>query len=251
MATALLGDAAPSRVPGLAWCCQLISLPRRALHGSRYCLSFTAASLRPELAAVIAGIHLEQQGDWGRTKVAVLDRNALQARSASTAKRLESELRQRLLTLTATQLELLAKGANNERIAMTWLAALKRIQLAFDVVVEVLAEKMAGMDPVLRRSDMVAFYEVQERIHPELAKVTPSSQQKIRSTLLNMLREAGLLAGQAGKGGVLGTVQRPLLSPDLQELIAADDPIFLAGFLAAQPQRALASSKKKGRAVQR
>jgi hypothetical protein len=216
----------------------------------RYCLSFTAASLRPELAAVIAQIHLEK-GDWNLTKAAVLQRNALQARSASTAKRLESELRQRLQTLTPAQLERLAMGTGDERTAMAWLAALKRIQLAFDVVREVLAEKLAGMDPVLRRSDMVAFHELQERLHPELAHAAPSSQQKIRSTLLHMLRDAGLLAGKAGKGGVLGTVQRPLLSPDLQELIAADDPDLLAGFLAAPPQRAVASAKKRGRAVQR
>ena len=226
------------------------SLAEAAVRTMRYCLSFTAASLRPELAAVIAQIHLEK-GDWNLTKAAVLQRNALQARSASTAKRLESELRQRLQTLTPAQLERLAMGTGDERTAMAWLAALKRIQLAFDVVREVLAEKLAGMDPVLRRSDMVAFHELQERLHPELAHAAPSSQQKIRSTLLHMLRDAGLLAGKAGKGGVLGTVQRPLLSPDLQELIAADDPDLLAGFLAAPPQRAVASAKKRGRAVQR
>ena len=66
----------------------MISLPRPAPQAPRYCLSFTAAGLRPELAAVIAGIHLEA-GDWARTKATVLERNALQARSASSGKRLE------------------------------------------------------------------------------------------------------------------------------------------------------------------
>jgi hypothetical protein len=45
---------------------------------------------------VIASIHLDEEGDWTRTKATVLERNALQTRSASTGKRLESELRQRL-----------------------------------------------------------------------------------------------------------------------------------------------------------
>jgi len=248
---AFLASFTAISVPRSARSCQLIALPRPAPQASRYCLSFTSAGLRPELAAVIAGIYLEEQGDWDRTKGTVLERNALQARSASSAKRLESELRQRLQTLTPLQLDLLANGTSDERMAMAWLAVLKRIQLAFDVAREVLAEKLAGMDPVLRRSDMAAFYEVQERLHPELAQVAPSSHQKIRSTLLHMLREAGLIAGKAGKGGVLGTVQRPLLSPNVQELIAADDPIFLAGFLEPQPQQAVASAKKKGRAVKR
>lgn len=232
-----MGVAVASSVPGLARCCQLIALPRTAPQASRYCLSFTAAGLRPELAAVIAGIHLEEQGDWGRTKTTVLERNALQARSASTGKRLESELRQRLQCLNARQMELLAKGSSDERIAMAWLAVLKRIQIAADLSRQVLLSKLSSLDPVLRRSDMATFYEHCERDHPELTALAPSSQQKVRSALLQMLRDAGLLAGKAGKGGTLGTVQQPLLSPHVQELVASDDPALLAGFLLHAPAK--------------
>jgi hypothetical protein len=180
---------------------------------------------------VIAAIHLEEDGDWARTKAAVLERNALQARSASSGKRLESELRQRLQGLTNSQLQLLARGTSEERRAMAWLAVLKRIQIAAELSRDVLLEKLSSLDPVLRRSDMAAFYEDRERDHPELAALAPSSQQKVRSALLQMLRDAGLLAGKAGKGGTLGTVQRPLLSPQVQELVASDDPALLVGFL--------------------
>ena len=219
-------------MPGFARRCQLVSLPRPIPQPSRYCLSFTAAGLRPELAAVIAAIHLEGEGDWARTKAAVLERNALQARSASSGKRLESELRQRLQGLTIPQLQLLARGTSEERSAMAWLAVLKRIQIAADLSRDLLLEKLGSLDPVLRRSDMAAFYEDRERDHPELAALAPSSQQKVRSALLQMLRDAGLLAGKAGKGGTLGTVQRPLLSPQVQELVVSDDPALLGGFLA-------------------
>jgi hypothetical protein len=186
---------------------------------------------------VIAAIHLEEQGDWAQTKAAVLERNALQARSASTGKRLESELRQRLQGLTKPQLQLLARGTSEERSAMAWLAVLKRIQIAADLSRDVLLEKLSSLDPVLRRSDMAAFYEDREREHPELAALAPSSQQKVRSALLQMLRDAGLLAGKAGKGGTLGTVQRPLLSPQVQELVATDDPALLVGFLLHGPAK--------------
>ena len=248
-----MSDIAASRVPGLARSCQLISLPRPAPQAPRYSLSFTAAGLRPELAAVIAGIHLEVEGDWGRTKTTVLDRNALQARSASSGKRLESELRLRLQCLTAAQLQLLAQGTSDERSAMAWLAVLKRIQIAADLTNEVLVGKLSGLDPVLRRSDMAAFYEDCERDHPELAALAPSSQQKVRSALLQMLRDAGLLVGKAGKGGTLGTVQRPLLSPQAQELVSSDDPALMAGFLLHPPakparsQRPAASPKTSSR----
>ena len=226
-----MADALPCAVPGFARRCQLVSLPRPIPQPSRYGLSFTAAGLRPELAAVIAAIHLEGEGDWARTKAAVLERNALQARSASSGKRLESELRQRLQCLTAPQLQLLARGTSDERNAMAWLAVLKRIEIAADLTREVLLGKLSSLDPVLRRSEMAAFYEDRERHHPELAALAPSSQQKVRSALLQMLRDAGLLAGKAGKGGTLGTVQRPFLSPQVQEVVASDDPELLAGFL--------------------
>ena len=201
----------------------------------RYCLSFTAAGLRPELAAVIAGIHL-QAGDWKRTKAAVLERNALQARSASTGKRLESELRQRLQLLSQAQLELLARGSSEERLAMAWLGVLKRIAITLELTREVLMDKLSSLDPVLRRSDMASFYDVCERQHPELAALSPSSQQKIRSALLKMLRDAGLLAGKAGKGGSLGTVQRPSLSLHAQQLVLEDDPALFRGFLLTPPR---------------
>jgi Putative inner membrane protein (DUF1819) len=218
----------------------LSPLPRSTDQATRYSLGFTAAGLRPELAAVIAAIHLEEQGDWARTKAAVVESNALQARSASTGKRLESELRQRLQGLTKAQLQLLARGTSDERTAMAWLAVLKRIQIAAELSRDVLLEKLSSLDPVLRRSDMAAFYEDRERDHPELAALAPSSQQKVRSALLQMLRDAGLLAGKAGKGGTLGTVQRPLLSPQVQEVVASDDPALLVGFLlhgAAKPAK--------------
>jgi hypothetical protein len=167
----------------------------------------------------------------------VLERNALQTRSASTGQRLESELRQRLQRLNGPQLKLLARGSSDERSAMAWLAVLKRIEIAADLAREVLEGKLSSQDPELRRSDMAAFYEDCERDHPELAALAPSSQQKVRSALLQMLRDAGLLVGKAGQGGTLGTVQRPLLSPQALKLVSSDDPALLAGFLLYAPAK--------------
>ena len=126
---------------------------------------------------MIAGVHLEVEGDWALTRATVLERNALQARSAKSSKVLETELRQRLQCLTAPQLQLLAQGTSDERSAMAWLAVLKRIQIAAELTSEVLLGKLSSLDPVLRRSDMAAFYEDRERDHPELAALAPSSQQ--------------------------------------------------------------------------
>jgi hypothetical protein len=120
---------------------------------------------------------------------------------------------------------------------MAWLAVLKRIEIAAELAREVLQGKLSSQDPELRRSDMAAFYEDCERDHPELAALAPSSQQKVRSALLQMLRDVGLLVGKPGKGGTLGMVQRPLLSPQVQELVISDDPALLAGFLLRAPAK--------------
>lgn len=160
-------------------------------------------------------------------KERILSANALQARTASSAVRLERELRQRLMTLTNDQLLVLAQATAEDRAAMAWLAACKHIQFAFEFAAEVLREKLAGHDSVLRNSDYETFVDNKSVSHPELARLTNSSKSKIRQVLLRMLLEAGLL----GKGTALGVIQRPILSPSALQAITTDNPRWLAGFL--------------------
>ena len=62
---------------------------------AKYCLSFTAAGLKPEPVAVMARIHAAS-GNWKETRALVLERNSMQNRSLTSAQRLQPELRQRL-----------------------------------------------------------------------------------------------------------------------------------------------------------
>ena len=166
----------------------------------------------------------------------VLERNALQTRSLASAKRLETELRQRLQLLNSAQLSLLAHGSRDDRLAMAWLAVLKRIKLTMELTHDLLLDKLEGSNTMLRRSDLAGFYEASEQLHPELQALSVSSQKKVRSTVLSMLREVGLLEGKANRSGQLGTVQRPSLSPQAIALIG-DDPDLRAGFLLKRRQR--------------
>jgi hypothetical protein len=192
-----------------------------------YNFSFIASSLRPELARIVAECYLDA-GDWTLVKRRILSSNALQCRTASSAVRMERELRQRLATLTHDQLVLLAWASTEDRAAMTWLAATKHITFAFEFAVEVLREKLATQDPILRPSDYETFVENKSASHPELAQLTASSKNKIRQTLLRMLAEADLLSA----GTALGTIHRPVLSPGAVQAITSDCPGWLAGFLA-------------------
>jgi hypothetical protein len=192
---------------------------------SGYHLSFTAASLRPELARIVAECFLTVR-DWALVKERILSTNALQCRSVSSAIRLESEMRQRISTLTHDQMILLTQATVEDRTAIAWLATCKRIRFAFEFAGEVLRDKLAAHDEVLRPSDYESYIENKCLPHPELTRLKPTSKNKIRQVLLKMLAEAGLLA----KGAVL-SIQRPALSPTVLRVITADSPHWLAAFL--------------------
>lgn len=195
-----------------------------------YNLSFTSASLRPELARIVAEYY-RKEGDWIATKERILATNALQARSASTAIRLERELRQRLATLSEEQIRLLTEAPSEDRAAIAWLAAMKHSGFLFDFAAGVLREKLSLHDIVLRPSDYERFVEEKEAEHPELARLSPSSKGKIRRVLMRMLTEAGILTDGSRRDSTLGTIQRPVLSPAVLRSITADDRRWLAGFL--------------------
>lgn len=199
-----------------------------------YVMSFTTASLRPELARIIAEYFLRSR-DWATAKREVRADNALQCRSANSQKNVERELRERVQLLTGPQLQLLAEGHADDRAAMAWLAMCKRSGFVFDFAVEVLAPKLATRDAELRFSDFEVFFDQKCAAHPELLKLTPASRSKIRQVLQRMLQEAGMLV----KGKPYSKLQRPVLSAQVVRVIEVDSPRWLAGLLVpAAEQRA-------------
>jgi len=192
----------------------------------RYSLTFTAASLRPELARIVAETYLEC-GDWEETRHRVLDKNSLQARSPASGIRMEREMRQRLQTLTRDQLEIVANASADSRSAIAWLSVLKLNAFVFAFASETLRGKIEAQDPVLRPSDYERFLTSEAALHPEFERLTQSSKTKIRRVLIRMLREAGIL-GPAPKDFDL---RRALLPPDVRSAIIVDDRRWLAGFL--------------------
>lgn len=191
-----------------------------------YYLGFTAVSLRPELSRIVAEAYL-QSSNWDEAQKIVLRDNSLQSKSPSSAIRVERELRQRLQTLTPLQLHLLAHAAAADRAAISWLAMIKFSAFPFEFAADLLRDKLEAHDPILRPSDYEGYVEERSADHPELASLAESTRSKVRAVLLRMLFEAGILID----GPLLGKIQRPVLSPDAQHAILADDPRWLAGFL--------------------
>lgn len=168
-----------------------------------------------------------EHGSWERTRDAVLQTNALQCRSGASAIRLERELRQRLETLTADELALLNHGTLDIRVALCWLAAVKRHDFLHDLAAELLRSKLDLHDTVLRASDYESFAEDKAVRHPEVEALSPTTRAKVLRVALRMLREAGILVN----GPELGSLNRPPVPPEVEDLIRADDPRWLAAFL--------------------
>lgn len=195
-------------------------------NGAFYGFGFTAASLRPELLLIVAERFL-QTGSWDETKKRVLTENELQCRTATSAQRMEREIRPRLQNLSHQQLELLVKSGADTRISLSWLAAVKNSSFLFDFAADVIRSKVERQDFVLRESDYRRFIEEKTPSHPELVKLSESTSGKVRRVLLAMLREAGILT----KGEGMGSLQRPVIPHEVEVSIRAEDPSWLAAYL--------------------
>ena len=193
---------------------------------SPYGFSFTAASLRSELLFIVAERFLKT-GSWEKTKEIVLATNELQCRTATSALRLEREIRQRLQTLGQQQIELLVKSGADIRISLAWLAAVKHSSFLLDFAADALRSKVERHDYVLRESDYRRFIEEKTPSHPELVKLSESTSGKVRRVLFAMLREAGILA----KGEEIGSLQRPVIPHEVELSIRKENPAWLAAYL--------------------
>lgn len=191
-----------------------------------YRLSFTAVSLRPDLARIAADAYLAC-GTWVGARRQVLADNAFQSRTKTSLQRMELEIRKRLENLTKDQIVLLAEGTSEERAAMAWLAAIKYAALIREFAADVLRSKLSDFDLVLRPSDYDNFIAARLPSHPELGELTESSRRKIRSVLLLMLAEAGIIQEENREQVII----RPIQTQRVIDSIVADDAQLLVGFL--------------------
>lgn len=200
-----------------------------------FSIGFTALSLRPELTRIMAEA-FASQGTWLGAKTRVLSSNAFQSRTASSAARTECELRRRLSALTPRQLQLLSVGSIDCCSSLAWLSVVKTTPFAFSFAAGLLRQKLEANDLCLRRSDYEDFFSEQASLYPFLTALSSSTKTKVRSVLLNMLRETAILIPK----GQVDSIQRPVILSELQSVILADDPRWMAGFLV--PDREIANA---------
>ena len=185
----------------------------------RYKLSFTTGALLVREAGLAAPLYLEC-GDWLEVRRRLDDENLLQTRTVSSGRRLGREVVQRLSALTIPEIALLIDSTAVERGHLMWVAACRRYRLIGEFAEEVVRERFLLLAPTLSAGDFDSFVRSKAVWHEELAEMADSTHRRLRSNVLLMLREAGLLSegGQIVPTVLTGRVSDVLAESGLSDI---------------------------------
>lgn len=204
---------------------------------AKYNLAFTAGALLLQESIAAARCYMETKS-WHSAKEQVLRENLLRKDTSATSHRTFREARGRLQTLTRGQLACIVEGSAKDAAALLLIAACKRYAFINEFISEVLLEKAQVFDFTLRDSDYNRFWDERAMNDPGIEATSPKTQNKIRQTLLRLLREAGLLKGADGR-----TITPLLPSEQVVELVSRDDWRLLRLFLYAEADMRRAKTK--------
>ena len=188
----------------------------------KYQLSFTAGGLLYSESIRLAEEYA-QTHDWKVVTQRAREQRLLQSRTMSTEHRKVREICSRLRLLTDAEQTILREGTRADQLHVLWLAACKRYQFLHDFAEKVLRTKFLEMDYSLTAADIDRFMEIAAVWQEELAEITSSTREKLRTVTLRMLREADLVTDE-------GVLQPALLSPALVSAIRADSEEHLLIF---------------------
>lgn len=113
-------------------------------------------------------------------------------------------------------LALLRDAGPSERGHLMWVAACRRYAFIGDFAEDVVRERFLLLTPTLSYDDFDGFVRGKALWHPELAELKGSTLQKLRSTVFQMLTEAGLLAD--------GEIVHAILSDRVRDVLDAEVP---------------------------
>ena len=158
----------------------------------KYSMSFrTGALFRQESVKIVTLYSSHQQ--WENVRSAVLLENAIQARTTNTLKRVTNEIISRMKTLNKQELAFLVDASYDEQGYMLWLAICRRYAFIADFAVDIVHNNFASFKNIVTYEDYNTFFNSKAEWHSEVDTVAPSTKRKLRQTLFQMMREAGLL----------------------------------------------------------
>lgn len=157
---------------------------------TKYLMSFTTGGLFYAESLLLLELYSE---NWDDAYDQALEKNTLQTRVISTAKRVLREIIGRLRMLTEEELELLHQGSASEQKYLLWLAVCRRYTFIHDFASEVIRERYLTLKHDLPNEEFEVFYNAKEQWHEELEKLAESTRNKLRTVLYRILQEADII----------------------------------------------------------
>jgi len=162
------------------------------MNQKKYLMSFTTGGLFYAQSLLLLELFIKLQ-DWDDVYNHALDKNTLQTRVVSTAKRVLKEIINRLKTLTTNELLLLDKGSVSEQKYILWLSICRRYVFIKEFAIEVIRERYLTLKYDLPTEEYESFFNSKAQWYEELEKITDSSRHKQRTVVYKMLKEAEII----------------------------------------------------------
>ena len=190
-----------------------------------YIFSYTAATLMLHETNEVMKKYLEYK-DWNIVKEIVIEENIMQKQSVSSRKRVFTEIKRRIETLSNEQLEYVNESSSSDIRNFIFLTILKTYRFIFEFMTEVLSKKVLMFDYKILNSDYETFFESKKYAVEQLESITEATQYKLKQVLFRILEEAMIIDNTKSKN-----ILKPHLSGEVIKLIIKDNPIYLKAFL--------------------
>ena len=178
-----------------------------------YSAVLTTGSLKLRESRLIAGLLLDGVSDK-RFKDAVFRENILQTRSPITAARLAGLIRARLECFDEALWRFVHDGDKHLTTQSLLAAAVKHSDLLRDFMDLVLRDEYRLLHTHLASGLWTSFLNECEARNPTIADWSESTQKRLRSTIFQILSQAGYLVGTSGR-----ELKRVVILPELKRYL--------------------------------
>lgn len=158
----------------------------------RYKADITAGALKLPESRIIAGLLLRKVDAEG-WKDAIVTKNVLQARNPATARRLTKLIRGRLETMGPDLWKLVRDGKGTVATHAVFAAAIKHSPLLGDFLDLVVGEQYRVFGTALTNTMFADYLEGCRERDPEMPQWNESTRRRLRSSVFQMLAQAGYI----------------------------------------------------------
>jgi len=145
------------------------------------------------------------EGDLLQKKENIIKENILKINSESSRKRVLSEVFKRVQSVPSNLWKFYKTLSDSEKRVLLFYVCLKTYSLLLDFQSEVVLNKHRSFNYELTKNDIDVFFAKKSQVHPEIEVWTESTKEKIKSTILLLLRQAGIM-----KDNKITPIQIPL-----------------------------------------